>query len=289
MNWLNKLERKYGKYAIPNLMWYVIALNITGFVIYFGVPQLEPYLALSISKVLQGEVWRLVSFILIPPAYSIVGMFFFALFYYWIGNGLEQAWGAFRFNVYLFTGVILHIIAAFLIYFIFDVDLMLNLTYLNVSLFLAFGAEYPDFTIYIMFILPVKMKYMAALSAIFLGIEIISGLLPVVMGVSASGYQLASSIAALIAVGNFLFYFMNNRRYVRRRTPQQRKIKANLEKASQKVKMTSRHRCAVCGRTEESNPELEFRYCSKCSGAYEYCMEHLYTHVHVSDTSKQDS
>lgn len=286
MNWLNKLERKFGRYAIPNLMWYVIALNITGFVIALGVPQLEPYLTLSIEAVLHGEVWRLISFILIPPTYSIIGLFFFVLFYYWIGQGLEQAWGAFRFNVYLFTGVLLHIIAAFLIYFIFGVDLMLNLTYLNVSLFLAFGAEYPDYTIYIMFFLPVKMKFMAALSGIFLGVEIISGLIPVILGVSANGYQTASSVGALIAVGNFLIYFLNNRRYVPKRTVAQKKMRANLQKAAVQMKGKTHHRCAVCGRTEESNPELEFRYCSKCAGAYEYCMDHLYTHVHVSDTSK---
>lgn len=289
MNWLNKLERKYGKYVIPNLIWYVIVLNIVGFVIYYGVPQIEPYLGLSIEAVLRGEVWRLLSFVLIPPVYSIVGMVFFVLFYYWIGTGLEQAWGAFRFNVYLFTGVILHILAAFLIYFIFHVDLMLNLTYLNVSLFLAFGAEYPEHTIYVMFILPVKMKYMAAISGIFLGVQIISGLIPLFTGNFASTYQIAGSIGALVAVGNFLIYFLNNRNYVNRRTPQQRKIKKNLQKASVKVNASTRHRCAVCGRTEETNPELEFRYCSKCTGAYEYCMDHLYTHVHVNDASKTNS
>ena len=287
MNWIQKLERKFGRYAIHNLMNYVIILNIAGFFLNVTMPSMYyQYLQLSMERVFHGEVWRLVTFVLEPPAYNIISMLFFCMLYYTIGNSLENTWGAFRFNLYYFTGVLLHIIAAFVIYVIWHIDFQLNLTYLNMSLFLAFGAEFPDYQILLLF-LPIRMKWLALLEGIGLAVTIIGGFLtilftPDLIGVNSS---VPTAVCALIASGNFLLYFLNSMRFsgyhpkqIKRRAEYNHKVKM----AASSVTGGARHKCAVCGRTEKDGADLEFRFCSKCDGAYEYCQDHLYTHKHVT-------
>lgn len=290
MNWIQKLQRRFGRFAIPNLMMYIIGLNIAGFMLISIQPQLYyNYLQLSIPAVLQGQVWRLVTFLLEPASSSAFSMFFFCLLYYTIGMALENTWGTFRFNLYYFSGVIFHIIAAFLVYLIWHYDMQLNLMYLNTTLFLAFGAEFPDYEIYPIFFLPirVKIKWLALLEGFFLAATIVSGLLtvlftPALIGTSSS---VPSALAALISIINFILYFVSSGRFSRY-SPVQMKRRADYQR---KVKMAAplrkggtRHRCAICGRTENDGEDLEFRFCSKCDGAYEYCQDHLYTHKHVT-------
>lgn len=289
MNWLQKLERKFGKYAIHNLMMYVIVLNIAGFILSIAQHDFyAQYLQLSVESIIKGgEVWRLVTFLLAPPAGDMVSMFFFCLLYYSIGTALENTWGAFRFNLYYFSGILFHILAAFLVYAIFQYDMQLNLTYLNMSLFLAFGAEFPDYQIYLFFILPVKMKWLAILDGLFLAATIAGGFLtifftPELIGINSS---VPAALAALVSAANFLLYFFHSSRFARY-SPKQVKRRADYQKkvkmAAPKGKGSTRHKCAICGRTENDGDDLEFRFCSKCDGAYEYCQDHLYTHKHVT-------
>lgn len=282
MNWISKLERKIGRYAIPNLMYYIIGLYILGFVIVNANPQIYyDYLSLSASAILHGQIWRIVTFIVAPPATSVISMFFFCLLYYSIGNALEYKWGSFRFNLYYFVGMILHVIAALLIYIIAGRELMLDTSYLNLSLFLAYGVEFPDNEILLFFILPIKMKWLALLDGIYFAITIISGFLPISFGIAGS---MAASVAALVAFGNFLIFFFGFSRYSYYTPMQVKRKKAYITKVKHVEKHKNgrpRHKCAICGRTEEDG-DLEFRYCSKCEGTYEYCQEHLYTHKHVT-------
>lgn len=114
MKWMNKLERKYGRYALNNLIFYVIALNATVFILSYLSPQLEELLILYPQRVLQGELWRLLTYIFIPPTYSPLWIIFVLYFYYLVGSGLEQAWGAFRLNLYYLLGMIGTTLAAFI-------------------------------------------------------------------------------------------------------------------------------------------------------------------------------
>ncbi|MDO5411310.1 MAG: rhomboid family intramembrane serine protease [Lachnospiraceae bacterium] len=288
MNWLQKLERKFGKYAIHNLILYVIILNVAGFILMQAQPVIYySYLQLSVPKVLEGQVWRLFTFLLEPPAGDMVSLLFFCLLYYTIGTALENTWGAFRFNLYYFTGILFHILAAFLVYGIWHYDMQLNLLYLNMSLFLAFGAEFPDYQLYLFFVLPMKIKWLAILDGLFLAATIMGGFLtifftPQLIGINSS---VPKAVAALIATANFLLYFFNSRRFARY-SPKQMRRRADYQKkvkmAAPKGKGGTRHKCAICGRTENDGDDLEFRFCSKCDGAYEYCQDHLYTHKHVT-------
>lgn len=142
--------------------------------------------------------------------------------------------------------------------------------YLNMSLFLAFAASFPDMVVYFMMILPIKVKWLGVLDAIYLLIAFIQG-------------DMGTRISIVVAMLNFILFFAGTKNYkkispkeIRRKQTYRREVDHASTKAGQ-----PRHRCAVCGRTEFDDPNLEFRYCSKCDGDYEYCQDHLFTHTHI--------
>lgn len=288
MNWINKLERKFGKYAIPNLMYYIIILYAFGFVLGLFAPEFYyQYLSLDAAAILRGQVWRIITFIIQPPNTNLLFVFFTLYLYYMIGRQLEYVWGTFRFNLYFFTGVLLHVIAALLTYLITGVSLPLGTYYLNMSLFFAYAAIYPNQQFYLFMVLPVKVKYLAWLDGVYFVYAIIQAFLPAYGGDPIYGvlYK-ASALAAFVSLLNFLIFFLFTRN-VRRFTPKEVKRKHHYHKevragrAAQTGPDGAKHRCAVCGRTELDDENLEFRYCSKCNGNYEYCQDHLFTHEHI--------
>lgn len=283
MNFLNKMERKIGKYAIPNLMIYLIAAYCIGFVIYTVNPNFMLMLTLSPYHILHGQVWRLITWILMPTDTRVFSLLIMALLYYQLGSALERSWGTFRFNVYIFGGMLFTVIGAFILYGIYaasgtgnleTISLISSLTfttnYINLTIFLAFAVMYPEMQILLFFIIPVKMKWMAVVYAVLIAINLIL--------ISWGG-----RIAIIMSILNFLIFFLSTRNY-RRVSPKEihRKqvFKAQMREP-RKGSMVTKHKCAVCGRTELDDPNLEFRFCSKCDGNYEYCQDHLFTHQHI--------
>lgn len=293
MKWLDKLERKFGRYAIHNLMLYVVILYAVGFVLqYLPGNFYENYLSLDVNMVFKGQVWRLITFIIQPPSTSPLFVLLVLYFYYIIGRQLEMAWGAFRFNVYYFTGILFHIIAAVLAYVILSflgksvVDVFggafaMGTTYLNLSLYFAYATMYPDHKVYILMFIPMKVKWLAIADAVLFAIPIIAAFLP------GAGILLrTSALEAIVSILNFVIFFFATRQ-MRRFSPKEikrkKKYKNEIKKAREHVQYANgaKHKCAVCGRTELDDETLEFRYCSKCNGNYEYCQDHLFTHEHV--------
>ena len=289
MNFLNKLEKKYRKYAIPNLMYFIIILYGIGFVLDYINPYFYiQYLSLNAAEILHGQIWRIVTFLIQPPSNNLIFLIIALYFYYMIGRTLEQTWGSFRFNLYFFTGVLFHVIAALLIYLVTGQVYMLGTSYLNLSLFFAFAAVYPDMEFLLFYILPVKAKWLAWIDGAFFIWTIIQGFLPSYGGTYTS-YR-ASAFAAAISILNFVIFYVSTRNYAqfspkqqkrRREFKKQMKARPQNHYSAQPDGRVPKHRCAVCGRTELDHPELEFRYCSKCNGNYEYCQDHLFTHEHV--------
>ena len=284
MNWLDKLERKFGRYAIPNLTVYLLAGYVIGFAVYYLAPNLLRYLTLEPYYILHGQIWRIISWVLIPPTGSLFSLFFLVLLYYSLGTALERTWGTFRYNVYIFSGMLFTIAGSFLcmgvLYLLtggmatetasvvfYGGSYAFSTYYINLSIFLAFAATYPDMQVLLMFVIPVKVKWMGILDAVLMLYYVIKG------GV----FTRFAIIASLL---NFVLYFYRMHRS--RISPKQMHRKAQFERKSNagRAKVT-RHKCAVCGRTEEDDPNLEFRFCSKCNGNYEYCQYHLFTHEHV--------
>ncbi len=274
MNWLNKLEKKFGRYAIHNLTIYLIGGYIIGYGIYTLVPNLLNWLTLEPGLILSGQVWRIVSWVLVPPSGNIITILIMMLFYYSLGTSLERTWGAFRYNVYIFSGILFTVIGAFILYLItggyVGLGGFFSTYYINMSIFLAFAVSYPDMEILLYFILPIKIKWMAWVYAAFILYDLARG-------------NMVTRVAIITSLLNFVLFFFSSKN-MKPLSPKERARKAQFKKQS-KPHMTyqngARHRCAVCGRTELDDPTLEFRFCSKCKGNYEYCQEHLFTHQHV--------
>ena len=278
MNFLNKMERKFGRYAIHNLSAYIIALYVAGYLLYFFAPaSIFSYLTLEPYYILHGQIWRLVTWILIPPESPGIFTIIMLFFYYSLGTSLEQTWGAFRYNVYIFMGMISTVLGAFLLYVILHVvyggnvvfgSALFSTYYINMSIFLAFALTYPDMRVMLYFIIPIKMKWMGALYGVMILVSLIQG-------------NLASRVAIIASLFNFIVFFLISGRFSRF-TPHQihrrQEFKRNVKKVQ--PKNGPKHKCAICGRTELDGDNLEFRFCSKCDGNYEYCQDHLFTHEH---------
>lgn len=284
-SFINNLERKIGKYAIPNLTMYIIALYVIGYVIQLTSNGLTAFLVLNPLLVLQGQVWRLVTWLLIPPSSFSILIIITLIFYYFVGSTMERTMGTFRYNLFIFSGVLFMIIAAFLSLGIFALTDPENLPvimyyysgsfttyFVQQVVFLAFAIIYPEMSVLLMFIIPVKIKYLGILYAAFLGYECVISLI-------GGNYCLFLAITSQF-VNLFLFWVSLGRAF--KFQPKQVKRRAEYRKNAKIMPMgVTRHKCAVCGRTEQDDPGLEFRFCSKCNGNYEYCMDHLYTHQHV--------
>jgi hypothetical protein len=186
---LNKLERKFGRYYISNLMLYIVIGNIVVFIFAYLFPDLPitSLLYFDRNAILHGQIWRLVSFIFYPYDFNPIFMLISCYFYWMIGSQLEQAWGGFNFNVFYLTGIIGTIIGGFITGYATSY-------YLNLSLFLAFAAIFPNMQFLLFFIIPIKVKYLAYVDIAFLLWEFIT--------VGRSG-----KVAIIVAFLNIALFF----------------------------------------------------------------------------------
>lgn len=270
MSFFSKMERKFGRYAIHNLMTYIVILYAAGMLIQMTNPQFYvDYLSLNPSKIVTGQVWRLFTFMIWPPYNNLLSNVLMIFLYYSIGMTLERVWGAFRFNVYFFMGVLGLILASFVGWFVFHKQLFITTSDLNMSLFFAYAVTFPDLQFYLYFVLPIKAKWLGVFYGVISVFEFVNG-------------DISTRCTILLSFANFIIYFMLTRN-LNRINPKEIKRKRDF-KNQVKIKPFGKnhHKCAICGRTEEDGEHLEFRYCSKCEGDYEYCQDHLYTHQHVT-------
>ena len=255
MKIINKLERKFGRFGIPHLTNYILVCYVIGYLLSMTKTSLISYLYLEPGLILQGQIWRLITWVLVPPGMSnILFVLIMLMFYYSLGTTLERTWGTFRYTLYIFSGLLFTVIGAFLLYFIEGGYVlfagMFSTYYISMSILLAFAVSYPDMRVLLYFVIPIKMKWMAFVYVAMIGYDI--------------------------------FFFLSTRD-IQRYHPKEVKRRQEFKKAVNPTKVTTitKHKCAVCGRTERDGENLEFRFCSKCNGNYEYCQDHLYTHEHV--------
>lgn len=300
MNFIDKLERKFGRYAVRGLIRYIIGIYITGAVIGFIFPNVyNSYLSLNMGAVSHGQVWRLFTYLLEPQDFSVnsmngsffINIIFFAFkvnIFYMFGVALEREWGAFRFNLYFLSGWFLNIAAALIIYLAppHYSNYSGGFEYIYWAMFFAFAMFYPDVKFYLFAVLPIKVKWLALLDAAYLLYNTARDIYYGVIMLSQHSPQYAAmffSYAAAIVVSmlNFLIYFFSISHAAGRHSKVVRMRRRDFNRKAKSSKAVPRHRCAVCGRTELDDPNLVFRYCSKCNGDYEYCQDHLYNHEHV--------
>lgn len=267
MSLLTKLERFLGRFALPNLSLYLVI----GQVLFWGLALMTGFnlerIALLPTAVLAGEAWRLVTFLFLPPslstsALSIVLMAFGWYMFYLMGGALEHYWGDFRYNAFIGLGWLLTVAVAFLTPGVYASNL-----FLAGSVFLAFAYLNPDFVMMLFLILPVRIKWLALIMWLGFGYALVVG-------------PWSARLLVLAATGNFLIFFAGNL-VERIRTGRQRLAHPAGAFGARRDERESRHRCRVCGKTDLSHPQLDFRYCSKCGGNQCYCAEHIFHHEHV--------
>ncbi len=268
MKWLNKLDRKYHNKGIPNLMAFIVLLKAVSYVIGYMDPS-GRYLyniALIPSRVLGGEVWRLFTYIATPPSSSPIFVIFALMLIYTYGQGLEHEWGTFRFNLFYLIGYLCTTLSAFI------GGGVATTFYLDLSIFWAFAMVYPNFTLQLYFVFPVKVKYLAGISGIltFVGF----------LGASAT-----MKLAILMALFNFILFFARD---IYETLSFRRTVSANRRRFNSQTRAHNHlrvvHKCAICGITEQDDPNMEFRYCSQCDDLSEYCIDHLRDHKHVKNS-----
>jgi hypothetical protein len=278
MSLLSQLERRFRRFAIPNLTTILVAGQACLWIANF-LPQginvervmLEP------SKVVQGEVWRLVTFLFTPPGVGPLFAILYFLFFHMIGTTLERQWGDFRFNVFILLGWIANVAAAFLASAMvgnFDTNLgwaerfapvAASNLFLFSSLFLAFARLYPDFIINVLYVLPIRVKWLALLEWIGYAYFLLRG--PDVV-----------RLLVLATVFNYLLFFGPEHVRELRHGQRRRSFQAKAKKAT----VAPTHQCRICGLNSNDSPKTPFRYCSKCEAQACYCPEHIRDHVHVT-------
>ena len=269
--------------GISNLMLY-IALGTA--LVYIMSEMSGNYLLYNLlvfnrQKILQGQIWRLLTY---PLTYRIDNLLLMAvsLFcYYSIGRAMENIWGTLRFNLFYFTGVIM-----------MDVYCMIfggtaSVTYLNLSLFLSYATLFPDAQFLLFFIIPVKAWIFALVDLAIVVVDLFS-------------YPFPYNLFSVISLANYFLFFGKDvlnvlpmswrinakRQFGKKRNPVKKAKVIPFDAGSyQATNATPQapytHRCTICGRTDVSNPELEFRYCSRCKGYYCYCEDHISNHSHI--------
>ncbi len=257
MGWLDNLDRKFRRHGIPNLTVYLILGQVLFFVFAMSGRFILERVVLIPDRVLAGEWWRLVTFLFIPPLTNPIFAFFAWYLFYLMGTALEGHWGAFRYNIFLLIGYLVTVAVSFL----FPYYPATNI-FIGGSVFLAFAYLYPDFQLYIFFILPVRIKWLALLTWIGYAYQMLVG-------------SWSTRLQVIASLTNFLLFFGRDI-YLSVKT-------GNRRMAAQARDITGRkeafHKCAVCGVTDISHPDMEFRYCSECGGLG-YCKEHIFKHEH---------
>ena len=288
---MKKLRSRFDRFCfrhrdmgIRNLMMYIALGSALVYVMSLvdKTNALYYFLCFDRAAILRGQVWRLFTYALTFDSGNILYTAIGLICYYSLGQAIENSWGTFRFNLFYFTGMLLMDIYCMIFGGYATVD------YLNLSLFLAYATMYPDAQFLLLFIIPVKAWIFALVD-----------LLLVVFGFVM--YPFPANLFSVISLANYFLFFgkdvlnvipvswrMNARRLFRKGPKKGQKSKTipfptagSYQASVATPKSPYTHKCTVCGRTDISNPELEFRYCSRCKGYHCYCQDHINNHTHV--------
>jgi len=279
--WLDRFCYNHPNFGIPGLMLYIAIGNAAVYLLdMFTGGLATSYLFFHPALVAQGQIWRILTFVFIPESgYDPTNMFsllFFAMttfFYYWLGTALEHQWGTTRFSVFYGLGILLNLLAGT----VFSTGC--SMYYVNMSLFFSFATLYPDMQVLLWGLIPLKVKWLAWFDAAFFVVTILRLL--------ASGTPVLA-LFPVLAILNYLIFFWEDLAqllgyHTARAAHRASRKTISFHQAQQDIQQRKGylHKCAVCGITDADDPNMEFRYCSKCNGYYCYCMNHINNHTHV--------
>lgn len=265
---ISSLERKFGRFSIPNLTLILIFGQVCTYVLCQQDETIWERIALVPAKVLDGELYRLLTFLVTPPGGGLFWIAFFWYLFYLMGTALEHHWGTFRFNIYLLIGYVATVAVSFL-----TPDSPVSNDFLEGSVFLAFAYLNPNFEVMLAFLIPVRIKWFALITWGFFVVTIVFG-------------DWSDRLNATAGVLNFFLFFGPDVFYNIRSG---RRFMASQAKRFGQRPPAFTHKCHVCGLTDKDDRDMDFRYCSQCSGELCYCSEHLRNHEHVWNTHADDA
>lgn len=295
---MSKFEKKFGKYAISNITRLFIIFTLIGYAFYAFSPKVLDMLVFDMDSILRGQIWRIVTWVFIPLGGASIWTLLFIVCLLSLGSSLEAYFGTYRMNLYFFTGILINIVGAILIYAFTGHSVQLNMYFILFCMYMMLGLFMPDAEVRLYFVLPIKMKWLLILFFAEFGYEIFASIknavayakqfgLPASLGVMYGLINVSLMIFALINL--FIFMFKNKRHVSLKQKRRQRQFQSQFEPAKPRPGSgIGHHKCAICGRTDEDDPSLTFRYCSKCAGNMEYCNEHLFTHEHIVIGRKEE-
>ncbi len=300
----NRFERfcfRHRNWGIPNLMLYVCVGSALVYLFSMATSNdiLYDYLCFDMDKILQGQVWRLISYVLTMENGNPVLTLLLLVCYFSLGRAMENVWGTFRFNLFYLTGILMMdayalITGALMPEWVPTLSYVVNVSYLNMSLFLGYATLYPDSQFLLLFIIPVRAWIFALVDLVLTFVQ--------VLGMSFPVFMFPMNLFPLIALANYFLFFgkdvlniipmswrVNARRLFKKKPKKTGERSGTIpfptagsyQASVATAKAPYTHKCRVCGRTDVSNPELEFRYCSKCNGYHCYCQDHISNHTHV--------
>ena len=276
----------HPRFGIPNLMRVIVIGNVAVYVLMLLTQANDAnalsFLTFNLNALLHGEVWRLVTFVFVPAYSSPFALLISLYFYYWIGSTLERQWGTAKFNLYYISGALLTVLGVVLASLITGNPYLTaaGTGYVNLSMFFAFAFLFPDTTVLLFFILPVRMKWLAYLDGALFAFDIIKAI---------GAHNWAGVVLPIVALLHFAVFIWPEVPYLKERAKYQNSRKtvqfrqAQQQQAKQAQQQGYRHKCAVCGRTDTDYPDLQFRYCSKCVGYHCFCQDHIFNHVHFTE------
>ena len=269
--------------GIPNLMLYIVLGTAVVYLMstFAGNNFLYYLLCFDRTAILHGQIWRLITYPLTASSGNLLMTAVMLFCYYSLGRAMENIWGTLRFNLYYLSGVVMMDVYCMIF------GGMADVSYLNMSLFLAYATLFPDATFLLFFIIPIKGWIFALIDLVL----VLAGLFT---------YPFPYNLFSVISLANYFLFFgkdvlnlipmswrANAARLLHKKPPVQKKAKVihfdagSYEASTASFKAPYTHKCTVCGRTDVSNPELEFRYCSRCKGYYCYCQDHINNHTHI--------
>ena len=262
---IDKFCAKHPRFGIPNLAMYVaIGQVAVGILDLIMRGRLTAAMTFYSPYILRGEVWRLITFILVPSASNPFWLLLGCYVTFWTGQMLEREWGTAKFSLFYLCGVLWSIVGGMVLG-------SASIYYIHLSFFLVIATMYSEMQVLFMFVVPMKMKWLALLDVALILLD---------------GLQYGL-IVVLWAVPSFINYFIftwpfwsMKLGFARRKADPQ---VINFKRAQKKAQETGgyMHKCAVCGLTDQDDPNMEFRYCSKCDGYYCYCANHINNHIHI--------
>ena len=278
MRRVDKFCALHPRFGVKNLMLYIVIGNLLVwlFSMMDTTGTLSLYLAFSAADILHGQVWRLVTFVLVPGSGNLLLLAISLYFYYFIGTTVEQQWGQAKFTLFYLSGMLFQIVFGLLVYALAGLNILFTGYYQNLGLFFAFATFFPDMQVLLFFFIPLKVKWLALIDlGLFLWMIVSTSfpanLLPVVV-----------LLHYLVFCGGWLFDYIRPGRVKQRAKTVSFKQEAARIRREQEA-APYRFKCAVCGRTDRTDPTLEFRYCSRCAGYHCFCTDHINSHVHFTE------